>query len=484
MADASWSNQLHTALEEWSGGRLDRAGRSFARVLESCQAPEMAVWRSFLHNQIALLSQDTGEWEEARLHWQAAQQSWEQAGLSAASPQLKATLDWYVDLLEHHHFSERSSAVRQLQQAGRPPLLDPWQGAPAMTSAAAAGAPRQGASAEESFAPLGGHSVSMQRASASQGSWTELISQALELSGRANFSRALHLFDQARNQVVARRVTHPHLLALVYCAESIGAFTAGNYAQAEKSRDQAGELWRAPEQGQEDLQEFAQALRSGGQETAAVLFMTRVAQNQLPLIDPWKDLHAGVTRGEWQAPQAVDWLARLEEALKQHSRGNLTECQRLLDNLSLQIEADPGREALLGQFQAMISQALGDDTGARTFYNRARTRWQNAHQLGPELKLLRQHGLERVADSLQAGHLLDPFDAPLPLQLGTAVKAPAPRDEAPEPILPPSSSRHLTYVLVAVLLLLGIGAWRLIRSSSPATTPTPSPKIRAAARTR
>ena len=239
MADASWSNQLHTALEEWSSGRLDRAARSFNRGLESCQAPEMAVWRSFLHNQMALLSQDTGEWEEARLHWQAAQQSWGEAGLSPSSPQLKATLDWYVDLLEHHRFSERSSAVRQLQQAGRAPLLDPWQGASAMTAPAAPGVTRPGAKVEESFAPLGGNSVSMQRASVSQGSWTDLISQALELSARANFSRALNLFDQARNQVVARRVTHPHLLALVYCAESIGAFTSGNYTQAEKSSDQA-----------------------------------------------------------------------------------------------------------------------------------------------------------------------------------------------------------------------------------------------------
>ena len=435
----------------------------------------MAVWRSFLHNQMALLCQDTGEWEEARLHWQAAQQSWEEAGLSASSPQLKATLDWYIDLLEHHKFSQRSSALRQLQQAGRAPLIDPWQGAPAMAASAAPGAPRPGAKAEESFAPLGGNSVSMQRASASQGSWTELISQALELSGRSNFSRALHLFDQARNQVVARRVTHPHLLALVYCAESIGAFTAGDYAQAEKSRDQAGELWRAPEQGREDLQEFAQALRTGGQETAAVLFMTRVAQNQLPLIDPWQDLHTGVARGQWQAPKAFDWLGRLEEALKQHSRGNLTECQRLLDNLSLQIEADPGREALLGQFQAMISQALGDDTGARTFYNRARTRWQNANQLGPELKLLRQHGLERVADALQAGHLLDPFDSPLPLQLGGTSKTPALRVETPVVAPSPQPSRHLTYILVAVLLLLGIGAWRLIRSVPPASVPTATP---------
>lgn len=482
MADASWSNQLHTALEEWSGGRLDRAGRSFNRVLEGCQAPEMAVWRSFLHNQLALLSQDTGEWEEARLHWQAAQESWGESGLSASSPELKATLDWYVDLLEHHQFAERSRAVRRLQQAGRAPLIDPWQGATPVAGPSAPGTPKPVAKVEE-FAPLGGNSVSMQRASASLGSWTDLISQALELSARANFSRALHLFDQARHQVVDRRVTHPHLLAMVYCAESIGAFTAGDYTQAEKSREQAGELWRAPEQDREDLQEFAQALRTGGQETAAVLFMSRVAQNQLPLIDPWKDLQTGVARGEWQATQGVDWLARLEDALKQFSRGNLTECQRLLDNLSLQIESDASREALLGQFQAMISQALGDDKGARTFYNRARTRWQNANQLGPELKLLRQHGLERVAEALQAGHLLDPFDAPLPLQLGAPVKASAPRVETVVQTLPPAPSRHLTYVLVVVLLLLGIGAWRLTRTAPPATVPTPSPTVRASAKT-
>ena len=480
MADASWSNQLHTALEEWSGGRLDRAGRSFIRVLEGCQVPEMAVWRSFLHNQMALLSQDTGEWEEARLHWQAAQDSWEESGLSASSPQLKATLDWYVDLLEHHKFSERSSALRQLQQAGRAPLIDPWQAVPATIAISSPGAAHAGAKAEENFAPLGGNSVSMQRALASQGSWTDLISQALELSARANFSRALHLFDQARNQVVARRVTHPHLLSLVYCAESVGAFTAGNYTQAEKSRDQAAELWRSPEQGREDLQQFAQALREGGQETAAVLFMTRVAQNQLPLIDPWQDLHMGLTRGEWQASQGVDWPGRLEEALQQYSRGNLTECQRQLDNLSLQIEADPSREALLGQFQAMISQALGDDTGARTFFNRARTRWQNANQLGPELKLLSQHGLERLAQALQAGHLLDPFDAPLPLQLGIAPKAPAARVEPSAESPASTPSRQLTYVLLAVLLLLGIGAWRLIRTAPPAKAPTAPPAARAA----
>ena len=275
MADANWSNLLHTALEEWSAGRLERAGRSFTRVLEDCQIPEMLVWRAFVHNQLALLSQESGDWEEARLHWQAARESWQESSLSASSPELRATLAWYLDLLEHHQFHPRARELKQLIDRGLPPLLDPWQGGATLATAPLARTTPLAKTElnQPSYAPMGGQTVSLERKSSVTGSWTDLISQALELSARSNFARALHLFDQARHQVVDRRVTHPHLVAMVYCAESIGAFIAGNYPQAEKAREQASEIWRSPKSGDEDLQSFAQALSAGGQETAAVLFM-------------------------------------------------------------------------------------------------------------------------------------------------------------------------------------------------------------------
>lgn len=473
MADANWSNQLHSALEEWSGGRLDKAGRGLHRVLESCQSDEMAVWRCFLHNQLALLCQDTGEWEEARQHWESAQQSWRSAGLHPGSQGLSATLDWYADILEHYQFAERARIIKLQHQAGRPPLLDPWQNQASGPEAAAASAPRRG-SAEVEYAPLGGNSVSTQRQGSAQGSWDQLLSQALQLAARANFARAQNLFDQARHLVVARRVTDPHLLSLVYSAESIAAFVSGSYPQAEKARDQARELWKMPEQ-REDLQLFAQALRAGGQESAAVLFMTRVAQNQFPLLDPWNDLQTGLAQGEWQAEEGINWLERLEEALKHYARGNLYECQRRLDNLALQLQAEPDRECLLGNLQALLAHAQGDETNARLSYNKARPRWRGAKTLQAEVALLRRYKLEKMAEALDKGHLLDPFESPLQTQLGTAPKPERPKLVEPEPEVeePKRSNALVTVLLVVVLLVMGAGAWRMTHPPAPAASATP-----------
>ncbi|MFN8609810.1 MAG: hypothetical protein U0931_19880 [Vulcanimicrobiota bacterium] len=481
MADANWSNQLHSALEEWSAGRLDRAGRGLHSVLESCQSDEMAVWRAFLHNQLALLCQDTGEWEEARHHWEAAQQSWRAAGLHPGSAGLAATLDWYADILEHYQFGERARVVRMQHQSGRPPLIDPWQNPTGGPQAGAAPAvPRRGA-AEVDYAPLGGNSVSTRREAAAEGSWDQLLSQALQLAARANFARAQNLFDQARHLVVDRRVSHPHLLALVYSAESIGAFVSGSYPLAEKSRDQARELWRVPDQ-REDLQLFAQALRSGGQESAAVLFMTRVGKSQMPLLDPWTDLQTGLAQGQWQAPEKVDFAERLEDALKQYARGNLYECQRRLDNLALQLEADPAREALLGNLQALLAHAQGDESNARVSYNKARTRWKGNDTLSAETALLRRYQLEKMAQALDQGYLLDPFENPLQTQLGTAPAPSRPKlaEPEPEPVEEPParSSQILSLVLLAVLLALGLGAWRLTHAPA-APRPAGSPTARA-----
>lgn len=458
MADATWSNQLHIALEEWAAGRTDRAQRSFHRVLEACQAEDMTVWRAFLHNQLALLCLETGQWEEARYHWDSAQQSWNAGGLQPDSPQLAATLGWYADILDHYQFSERA---RTLRSPNRVPLIDPWQSESSVqSSSVTSSTPSR---AEESYLPMGGNSVSVQRTSSVSGTWDELIAQALDLASRANFPRAQNLFDQARHQVVARRVTHPHLLALVYSAESIGAFMAGQYPVAEKARDQARELWRTPEQQSEDLQLFAQTLKAAGQENAAVLFMSRVARHEFPLLDPLTDLQSGVARGEWKAVK-VDWLAGLEEACKHYARGNLVECQRRLDNLALQMEPHPSREALLGNLQALLAQAMGEEAESRVFFNRARTRWTHANLLGADLKLLRRYKLEKLADALKAGHLLDPAEHPLLSEIGNATPAVAPTDPPAEiqSVEPPArSSSPITWILTLVLALIAFGAWRL-----------------------
>ncbi len=425
----------------------------------------MTIWRAFVENQLALLSQETGQWEEARYHWEAAQKSWSTAGLKAGSTDLSATLDWFADLLEHYRFPERALHLRRQHRISRPPLIDPWLSdgeQPAVPTAAPAEAP------EQLYEPMGGKTVSTQRNRSSGGTWDELLTRALELAARANFPRAQNLFDEARHRVVDRRVTHPHLLALVYSAESIGAFLAGCYPQAEKARDTARELWRAPEHDREDLQRFAQALRAAGQESAAALFVSRNAQNQFPLIDPWTDLQAGVARGQWQAADAPEWLPRLEEAMQQYARGNLYECQHRLDNLSLQSDGEPARQALLGNLQALLAHARGEENEARTFYLRARNGWTDAHALGPELALLRLHQLEKLADALAAGHLLDPFDHPLPTQIGTAPSAPRPRSFEPAekqgaPELPARSSSLFIGLLVAILLALGGAAWKLTR---------------------
>lgn len=438
----------------------------------------MAVWRSFLQNQLALLCQDTGEWEEARQHWELAQQSWKVAGLHPGSPGLSATLDWYADILEHYQFSERARALKLLHQAGRPPLLDPWQSQASGPQASSSQSGVRTGSKQVEYAPMGGKSVSTQRQGASQGSWDELLGQALKLAARANFARAQNLFDQARHLVVDRRVTEPHLLALVYNAESIGAFVAGSYPQAEKASEQAKELWRMPQQ-REDLQLYAQALRSGGQESAAVLFMTRVAQNQFPLLDPAVDLQTGLAQGQWQAPEKLNFSERLEDALKHYSRGNLYECQRRLDNLALQLQADPAREALLGNLQALLAHAQGDESNTRLSYNKARTLWKNANLLQAEIQLLRRFKLEQVAEALERGHLLDPFENPLPTQLSTALPAPKPRpvqaELEAEPEAVPHSNKLLITLLAVVLLGLGAAAWRLTHPPASAP-PAPSPK--------
>lgn len=468
MADANWSNQLHTALEQWSAIRPDRAARAFYQALDGCEGDDMTIWRAFVENQLALLCQETGQWQEARQHWEAAQKCWSTAGLRAGSSELSATLDWFCDLLEHYRFPERALHLRRQHRISRPPLIDPWLSegdAPtALVSAPPSAVPQQ------VFEPMGGNTVSTQRNHPSAGTWDELLTRALELATRANFPRAQNLFDEARHRVVDRRVTHPHLLSLVYCAESIGAFLAGCYPQAEKARETARELWRAPESDREDLQSFAQALRAAGQESAAVLFMSRIGQNQFPLIDPWTDLHTGVARGEWQAPQALDWLPRLEEALVHYSRGNLFECQRRLDNLSLQLDGEAARQALLGNLQALLSHARGEEIEARAFYNRARTGWRDAHTLGPELSLLRLHQLDKLADALSSGHLLDPFDHPLPSQIGSAPSVPRPRHfesaaETVQPGLPTKSSPLVIALLVAILLAMGGATWLLARSN-------------------
>lgn len=435
----------------------------------------MAVWRAFLHNQLALLCQDTGEWGEARHHWELSQQSWRAAGLHPGSEGLSATLDWYADILEHYQFSERAGLLKSLHKAGRPPLLDPWQNQASGPQAASASQSRRALSNQPEYAPLGGNTVSIQRQSAVEGSWDQLLSQALQLAERANFARAQNLFDQARHQVVDRRVTEPHLLALVYSAEAIAAFLAGSYSQAEKAGDQARDLWKMPEQ-REDLQLFAQALRSGGQESAAVLFMARVAQNQFPLLDPSTDLQTGLARGQWQAPEQLNFPERLEDALKHYSRGNLYECQRRLDNLALQLQQDPAREALLGNLQSLLAHAQGDESNARISYNKARTRWKGSGTLQAEIDLLRQYQLEKMADALKQGHLLDPFENPLPTQLGSASPPPRPRLAEAEPEAqiptPTSSSPLLVMVLAAILLVLGAGAWRMTHPPAPAPVAT------------
>ncbi|MBX3170095.1 MAG: hypothetical protein KF760_22005 [Candidatus Eremiobacteraeota bacterium] len=467
MADANWSSQLHTALEEWAAIRPDRAAQAFHRVLAGCQGDEMTIWRAFVENQLALLCQETGQWEQARHHWEAAQKCWSAAGLKAGSSELSATLDWFGDLLEHYRFPERALHLRRQHRISRPPLIDPWlsENDPPTAIVPAAAAPEPG------YAPMGGKTVSTQRNRSSDGTWDELLTRALELAGRANFPRAQNLFDEARHRVVDRRVTHPHLLALVYCAESIGAFLAGCYSQAERARDTARELWRTPERDREDLQRFALALRAAGQESAAVLFMSRSAQNQFPLIDPWTDLHTGVARGEWQAPEAPEWMPRLEEALEQFVRGNLYECRRLLDNLGLQLDDGPAREVLLGNLQALLAHAQGEESEARTFYNRARTRCIRADSLEPELALLRRYKLEKLADALKAGHLLDPFDHPLPTQIGTALPGPKPRllepSERQSPPPPAKSNPVVIGLLVAILLTLGVAAWKLAYPHEP-----------------
>ena len=178
-------------------------------------------------------------------------------------------------------------------------------------------------------------------------------------------------------------------------------------------------------------------------------------------------------------------MAGLEAALSRYARGNLGECQRLLDNLALQLEPDPSKEALLGQLQALIAQAQGDEKESRVFFNRARLSWKNAHSMGPELRLLEQNRLETVAQAMRAGHLLDPFEAPLPSQLGGDISPgralpKVPENTETEPIAIPATapSHRLVWLLALILLALGLTAWKLAsQSGPPGSTPTPHARI-------
>jgi hypothetical protein len=344
--------------------------------------------------------------------------------------ELQATLDWYFQLLSHYGFAERAESLRQLHSDQQPPLLNPWEEAgpqsqltplsqlPAVTPL------RLEVPAETEYAPVGGQRVaSHSLAKLSSGDWDELVTQALKAAGEGKFQPALASLDKAKALVVGNK----HVQALIYSAEALAGFLAGDYSQASLARQEAVNLWLALDEGFSPYAgsvhtRYITALQDAGQPLAATIFAQRHQQLKCPLIDPWADLESGIKTGDWQATQfniLEDWRARVEMSLRFHARGNLLEAQKELGLLEQQMSQEqlqqcPG--ALLCQMQSIMAYATGDYDSAQVLFRKASTAWDSLEPrerhdlpyLGQLKGLMATHGLESIGERL-GEQLCDPF---------------------------------------------------------------------------
>jgi hypothetical protein len=436
---ANWAEQLQTSLVYWSEGRVSMCGKGLQHVVAQLEGPAMALWRALVYNQLALLSSQLGHWDYSKQQWELAQESWRNSGLQAGSADLAPTLQWFCALLKDTGFVERSEQVWQLHESGQPPLLDPWlvpaTGSELPTIAAASSrsvAVAKAEAADPAYAPLGGQTLSAlaQPPSHAQApvEWDDAVGRALKLAQEGKLQPALASLDVARaHGLAARSADRGHLLALVYSAEALACFLAGDYSAATQAKEEASRLWSELREspmiyGSDRHEKFAAALRAGEQERAADVFSGRHAQRQCPLIDPWTDLETGMQRGNWESVQlnlAKDWKSKLDAVLQHFTRGNTQEAARELGLLHQRMnlgEQQGPAGALLLQVQALTAYAGGDYDNAQALFSKAKAQWDampnSKRREGPFLEqtkaLLTMYGLESIADHL-GETLCDPF---------------------------------------------------------------------------
>ena len=410
MADASpsWAGQLQSSLDFWSKGRSDLGGRGLQQVLAQLQGPDHSLWRALVYNQLALLSNQMGHWQYAKEQWEMANETWRDSGMQAGGPEIQASLDWYFQLLNHYGFAERAEGIRQLHLQNHPPLLNPWE---------------EPVAQEPQLRPLSEIPDRQRVANQGLSDWDELVLQGLKAAGEGKFQPALASLDKAKE----RALNQKHVQALIYNAEALAGFLAGDYSQASLARQEAINLWLeledtfSPYAGNVHSR-FVKALEGSGQGQAAVIFSQRHQQMKCPLIDPWADLEGGIKTGQWESGEfdiLEDWRGRVEMALKFHARGNWLEGQKELGLLEQQLAQEalqkaPG--ALLFQTQAIMAYAGGDYDSAQVLFRKAVTVWESLEPKerneGPYLEQLKAlmgiYGLESIAERL-GERLCDPF---------------------------------------------------------------------------
>ncbi|MFN8610130.1 MAG: hypothetical protein U0931_21485 [Vulcanimicrobiota bacterium] len=427
----NWAGQLQASLDYWSKGRSDLGGRGLQQVLLQLQGADHILWRALVYNQLALLSNQMGHWQYAKEQWELANETWRDSGMQPGGTEMQATLDWYIQLLSHYGFAERAESIRQLHLKKEPPLLDPWKEPaekPQLTSLSqipAVPAPaRAEMIGEPEYAPVGGQRVAS-RSLAEQGfaDWDELTRQALRAAADGKLQPALAALDKAKALVVGRK----HELSLIYNAEALCGFLAGDYSQASLARQEAVTLWLALDESFSPYagtvhSRFTAALNEAGQTQAASIFAQRHSQMKCPLIDPWADLESGIQTGQWETTQfniQEDWRARVEMALRFRSRGNLLEAQKELGLLEQQMSLEQMQQcpgALLLQMQSIMAYATGDYDSAQVLFRKAVSVWEalepadrhNLPYLGQLKELMNLHGLESLAEII-GERLCDPF---------------------------------------------------------------------------
>jgi len=440
MADPTWSENLQTSLGYWSTGQCDVAGKGLQRVIGQLQGPDHAMWRAFVYNLLALLSNQMGHWQFARDQWDMAQECWAQSGVEPGDNSLQPTLQWYAQLLQHYGFSSRAAHLLQLHAAHRPPLLDPWQDTAEGSSfaqvtpvTATPARPIYVPEDQLGYAPLGGQTLSSRGTPLTPSDevpleWDGHLNRALRLAAEGKLPRALSCIDRAKDQATARRERdNGHLLSLIYNAESLVCFLGGDYPEASQSKEEGARLWSMAVKSMnpfagETHARYLQVLKDAGQSRAAQLFEQRHQRSQCPLIDPWSDLEVGLQTGDWESQSfnlQQDWKTRMEGALQQHARGNLTQSQQelgLLEKLMSpeQMQQAPG--ALLMQMQSVLAYAIGEYDSAQILFTKAVSVWDRLKPTekregpfwGQLMSLVTMYGLEAMAEPLKTG-LCDPF---------------------------------------------------------------------------
>lgn len=435
---ANWAAQLQTSLVFWSEGRTSLCGKGLQQVVAQLQGPAMAVWRALVFNQLALLSSQLGHWDYSKEQWELAQESWRESGLVGGSPELAPTLQWFCQLLKEAGFPERSDLVWQLHESGQPPLLDPWSVPDTGSDFASLQPPTLGSSPvppntqQHEYAPLGGQTLSSvpqaQPGRVQRCEWDQAVERALKQALEGKLQPALANLDQAREVAVALRPTdRGHLLALIYNAEALACFLAGDYSSATQARQEGQRIWGemrvTPAVYQGDTHDrFAAALREAQQDRAADVFLQRHQQRQCPLVDPWADLESGLQRGEWEQVKldlVKDWKPKLDSVLQHFSRGNSQEAVKELglvqQRMTVHEMAGPAGCMLL-QVQSLLAYAAGDYDNAQALFAKAKIQWDavpsSKRREGPFLEqtraLLTMYGLESIADHL-GDSLCDPF---------------------------------------------------------------------------